>query len=348
VRKRWIVGGIAAVLLGISGTGLALNSGWLGGRWDASHAATGLATELQKLSSVQSAEADYSPLGLPNPTMKVAVTFNANATPAQWGTASAIVRSAASTKALAATTTTATFREVGETTTANVEPLPFSPALVSFEIAAWRALRASVGDRVSLHLGYPTGTSTSSAGQLVREYTVTSSDDMRKVAALWPGTVPEVDPSLSTSWAGPGIQLHEMPSANEMASLAAVARVLQLASADPKAKQTGTYAAVLGDLRGFKVTILSLKNSRYTKAEPDKKIADATRAALAAGAPTVEWMSSDHDPTLVAGECGSYDIGGKTVATTFQAATDADWFASRLAANGFALPQDVRAGSCQP
>ena len=83
MRKRWIVGGIAAVLLGISGTGLALNSGWLGGRWDASHAATGLATELQKLSSVQSAEADYSPLGLPNPTMKVAVTFNANATPAQ-------------------------------------------------------------------------------------------------------------------------------------------------------------------------------------------------------------------------------------------------------------------------
>jgi hypothetical protein len=158
VKKRWIVGGVLVVLLGVSATGIAVNSQWLGGRWDASHAATDLASLLQKLDGVTKATASYDPLGLPNPTVVADVVFAADASPADWSAATALVRSAASAKALVGTTSTADFHQAGSKSHVTVEPMLFTPAAVEAEIGAWRQLRQAVGDRVSLHLGYSTQT----------------------------------------------------------------------------------------------------------------------------------------------------------------------------------------------
>jgi hypothetical protein len=237
VKKRWIVGGVLVVLLGISATGVAVNSQWLGGRWDASHAAADLASHLQKLDGVTSATASYDPLGLPDPTMKTDVVFAADASPAQWGAATALVRSAAASRALTGTSSTAVFSEAKSKTSATIEPMFFSARTVTAEIAAWRDLRRVVGDRVSLRLGHASGW-TDMLGPIVREYDVTSQTDAQQVAALWPDTPPPVDAGIPTSWKGPGLQWAGMPTKALMTTVSGVGAVLPLASADKDPKLT--------------------------------------------------------------------------------------------------------------
>lgn len=340
------MGGVLAVLLGISATGLAVNAGWLHGRWDASHAATALAAKLQKLDGVTSATATYNPLGLPEPTMVAHVSFSVEASPTAWSAATALVRSAASTRALAATTSTADFRQTGSKTHVTVEPMLFTPAEVKAEIAAWRELRRAVGDRVSLHLGYPSG-STPSTGQLVREYTVHTAADERAVAERWPETAPALDPAIATSWNGPGLQYQGMPSRAMMRAVSAVGAVLPLASGVPGTAQTGTFAVILGSVDRYKVTILSLRNGSPTHAEPSEKVARAAQIGLSAGANVVEWVSADGIRSLVSGDCPSYAAGVKTIQTTYHSGRRDSAFAAELARLGFEQPPEVRAGTCR-
>jgi hypothetical protein len=344
VKKRWIVGGVFAVLLGVSATGIAVNAAWLGGRWDSSHAATDLAAKLQKLDGVTTATAKYDPFGLPNPTVVADVEFAADASPADWSAATALVRSAASTQALSGSTSTANFRQAGSKTHVTVEPMLFTPAVVEEEIAAWRQLRQSVGDRVSLHLGYPSDLGMPS-GPIVREYSVGDAAAARKVAELWPETPPPLDPAISTRWSGPGLQLAGMPSKAMMTTLDAVGAILPLASADPEATQTGDFAVILDSLNRYKVTIVSLHDGKLTGGQPSEKMARVAQAAFATGASEVEWEHSGSFGELTSGECAPF-IGAQTVQRTLQTLARDETFATQLAELGFVKPADVRAGTC--
>lgn len=346
MKKRWIVGGVLAVLLGVSATGIAVNAQWLSGRWDASHAAAGLASHLQKLVGVTSATASYDPVGLPNPTVATDVVFATDALPAQWGAATALVRSAAASRALKGTTATAVFSEVKSTTSVTVEPMLFTARAVTAEIAAWRELRQAVGDRVSLHLGHVSGSSGGS-GQLVREYTVRNAADTLAVAEHWPDPVPKVDSALPTSWSGPGLQVFGMPSRAMMATLSAVGAEIPLASADPASKSTGTFAVILSSAGGYKLTMVSLRNGGPTAGQPDRKMARAAQAAFATGANTVEWETADGFRTLVSGDCPSYTAGTRTIQTTFHPDKRDTAFEAQLVRLGFVQPPGVRAGTCR-
>ncbi|MEO6116884.1 MAG: hypothetical protein ABIP33_10915 [Pseudolysinimonas sp.] len=336
MKKRWIVGGVLVGLLGISGTGIAVNSQWLGGRWDASHATTDLANTLQKLDGVAVAEATYSPLALPDATVAVSVTFTSNSAPEAWQRADELIRSAASQRALRSTTTTATFAQAGDKGSATVNPLVFTPAQVRKEVAAWRALQATVGNQVSLYLDHD-----------ARGYSVKSAHDMLEIASRWTADIAAPDDSLTTSWTAPGMQLAHLPTPSEMASLSAIGRLLPLAPVAARPNSRGNYAVILGDLRGYKVEFLTLRGNSYGAATLDTKLVQATDAALSNGAPVVEWMSSDRDPSLISGECGTYQVDGRTFTTTFQNGADSMWFETELAGMGFAIPAGVRAGTCQ-
>lgn len=346
MKKRWIVGGVLAVLRGVSATGVAVNAHWLGGRWDASHAATDLATRLQKLGGVTKATATYDPLGLPDPTLVADVAFGADASPADWSAATALVRSAASSRTLAETTTTAVLHEASSKASVSVEPLLFTGTTVADEIVAWRDLRHSVGDRVSLHLGYSTDTDMPS-GPIVREYSVASAADARVVAARWPVTLPALNPAISTSWSGPGLQMAGMPSKPMMTALSAVGAVLPLGSGISGADETGTVAVILRAFNGYKLTMVSLRDGHVEHAEPSAKMAQAAQAAFATGANTVEWESADGIRTLVSGDCPSYTAGPQTVQTTFHRDSRDAAFAAALAHFGFVQPPGVRAGTCR-
>jgi hypothetical protein len=338
-KRRRVILGVGAGLLAISAIGLTLNSAWLGGRWQSSQAANALAAKLEALDGVASATAQYQPLGLPNPTVDVSVSFGKNALPQQWGAANALVRKDASSATLRGTTTTAEFGESGAKTHATVQPMLFDPGVVTSEIAAWQSLRAVVGDRVSLNLGAST-----QSGEPTRAYTVSNSQDMREIAALWPTAPPAFRSALPTSWNAPGIQLNGMPTPAEMASVAAVAKVLPLASGTVGAKQSGTLAVVLGGVRGgFKVEIISIESGNYVNATPDKKMAAAFQAAFAGGAQTVEWMSKTRSVSLINGDCGTY---GKFT-TKFVATDDTKLFGSQLTDAGFVAPVGVRPGNCE-
>lgn len=348
------MGGVLAVLLGVSATGIAVNAGWLGGRWDASHAATDLAAKLQKIDGVTSATAKYDPLGLPNPTMIADVVFARAASPAAWSAATAAVRSAASTHALAGTTSTAVLHEARSKASVTVEPLVVTPASVEAEIAAWRELRHAVGDRVSLHLGYPADLGMPS-GPIVREYTVATASDARMVAANWPDSLPALDPAIASSWSGPGLQMAGMPSKPMMTAVYAVGAVLPLGSGTPGLplgsgvpgdKHTGTLAVILPSYDGFKLTMVSLRDGNPARAEPSAKMVRAAEAAFAAGANEVEWETADGISTLVSGECRSYTAGTQTVQTTFHARKGDIAFAADLVDLGFVQPPEVRAGRC--
>jgi len=355
VKKRWIVGGVLAVLLGISATGVVVNAQWLAGRWDASHAATDLAARLQKLGGVTKATATYDPLGLPDPTLVADVAFGADASPADWSAATALVRSAASSRTLAETTTTAVLHEASSKASVSVEPLLFTGTAVADEIVAWRDLRQAVGDRVSLHLGYSTDTDMPS-GPIVREYTVASAGDARAVAASWPDTLPALNPAISSSWSGPGLQMAGMPSKAMMTALSAVGAVLPLGlgspglptgSGTPGDTETGTVAVILPAFNGYKLTIVSLRNGTVEHAEPSAKMAQAAQAAFATGANAVEWESADGIRTLVSGDCPSYTAGPQTIQTTFHRDSRDAAFAAALARLGFVQPPGVRAGTCR-
>lgn len=341
MKKRWIVGGVLAVLLGVAATGVAVNAQWLGGRWDASHAAADLAAQLQKLDGVTSATTTYNPLGLPDPTVAADVVLAADTSPAEWGAATDLVRSAASSRALAGTTTTAAFRQEKSETSVTVEPMYFTGAAVTAEIAAWRELRQAVGDRVSLRLGHESGW-TQPPGPIVREYRVESQADARQVAALWPDTAPAVDPDVPTRWNGPGLQWAGMPSKALMTSLSAVGTALPLASADPAAQQTGTFAVILARYSGYKVTIVSLRDGKLTTGQPSQGMARAAQAAFATGANQVEWENQHRFASLMSGDC---PILQAHQLTFFHLDTD-DEFASKLADLGFVQPEGVRAGAC--
>ncbi|MEO6114801.1 MAG: hypothetical protein ABIP33_00290 [Pseudolysinimonas sp.] len=347
MKKRWIVGGVLVVLLGISATGIAVNSAWLSGRWDASHAATDLAAQLHKLDGVTTATTTYDPLGLPNPTVVSDVVFASDASPAQWGAATALVRSAASTRALAGTTSTAVFSQAKSTTSVTVEPTYFTAAAVTAEIAAWHELRQAVGDRVSLRLGHESGW-TQPPGPIVREYDVQSQADARTVAELWPDTAPTVDPAVPTIWKGPGLQQWAgMPSKALMTTLSAVGAILPLASADKDPKQTGTFAVILASRNGYKVTLLSLRDGELITAEPNKGMARAAQAAFATGANSVEWENNAGGiRSLVSGDCGSFTTATQTIQTTLHRADRDDAFAAKLVGFGFVQPTEVRAGAC--
>jgi len=341
VKKRWIVGGVLAVLLAVSATGVAANAHWLGGRWDASHAAADLAAQLQKLHGVTEATASYDPLGLPDPTVRADVDFAADASPGEWGAATALVRSAAASRALTGTTTTAAFSEAHSKTSVTVEPMFFSARTVTAEIAAWRELRQAVGDRVSLRLGHASGW-TDMQGPIVREYDVTNQADARQVAALWPDTPPKVDPAIPTSWNGPGLQWAGMPTKALMTTLSAVGAVLPLASADKDPTLTGTYAVVLSSFGGYKVTLLSLRDGNLTTGQPNEAMARAAQAAFATGATSVEWESRHVFAGLLSGDC---PILQAHQLAFFHLVTD-DEFAAQLADLGFVQPVGVRAGGC--
>ena len=341
MKKRWIVGGVLVVLLGVSATGVALNSQWLGGRWDASRAAADLASHLQKLDGVTKATATYDPLGLPDPTVVADVVFAAHASPAQWGAATALVRSAAESRALTGMTSTAVFSEATSTTSVIVEPMFFNSHTVTEEIAAWRQLQQAVGNRVSLRLGHESGW-TQPQGPIVREYDVQNQADALQVAALWPDTAPQVDPTIPTVWKGPGLQWSGMPSKALMTSLSAVGAALPLASADPAAKQTGTFAVILAWFDGYKVTLVSLREGKATTGQPTEGMARAAQAAFATGARGVEWESSHVFADLLAESCPVT----QTAHTTFFHLDNDDKFAADLAELGFVKPPDVRAGGC--
>jgi hypothetical protein len=349
------VGGVLAVLLGVSATGIAVNAAWLGGRWDASHAATDLAARLQKLDGVTAATAKYDPLGLPNPTMVAEVAFAVDAPPADWSAATALVRAAASTPTLAGTTSTADFHQAGSKTRVTVEPLLFTPAAVEAEIAAWRELRHDVGDRVSLHLGYSTATNMPS-GPIMREYTVASATDARAVAANWPDSLPSLDPAIPSSWSGPGMQIAGMPSKPMMTTLSAIGALLPLGSGTPGlplgsgvpgAEETGTLAVILHSFDGYKLTIVSLHDGKAAQAKPSANMARAAQAAFATGANTVEWESADGFRSLVSGDCPSFTAGPQTIQTAFHRDDRDTAFAAELARLGFVQPPEVRAGTCR-
>jgi len=355
VKKRWIVGGVLAVLLGVSATGVAVNAHWLSGRWDASHAAADLASRLQQLDGVTKATASYDPLGLPDPTVVADVHFAADASPEDWSAATDLVGAAASSPALAQTTTTAALHEAGSKASISVEPLLFTGAAVADEIAAWRELSHAVGGRVSLHLGYSTGTDMPS-GPIVREYTVATAADARLVAADWPERLPALNPAILSSWSQPGLQIAGMPSKQMMTTVSAVGAVLPLGSGTPGLPtgagvpgpdQTGTLAVVLPSFDGFKLTMVSLHHGRAAHAEPSAKMARAAQAAFATGANTVEWESADGFRTLESGDCPSYTAGTQAFQTTFHADARDAAFAAELARLGFVPPPGVRAGSCR-
>jgi len=323
-----------------------VNSQWLGGRWDASHAASELASHLQKLDGVTKATATYDPLGLPDPTLVADVVFAADAPPAQWGAATALLRSAAASRALTGTTSTAVFSRAKSTTSVTVEPMFFSARAVTEEIAAWRQLQQAVGDRVSLRLGHESGW-TNPPGPIVREYDIQNEADARQVAALWPDAAPTVDPAIPTSWKGPGLQWSGMPSKALMTSLSAIGAALPLASGDPKVKETGTFAVILPWFDGYKVTLLSLRDGELTTGEPNEGMARAAQAAFATGAQSVEWESSEGGfRDLVSGECTPFTSTTQTIVTTFHGSARDVAFAADLARLGFVQPVGVRAGAC--
>jgi len=349
------VGGVLAVLLGVSATGVALNAHWLGGRWDASRAAAELAAQLQKLDGVTNATARYDPLGLPDPTVVADVHFAADASPDDWSAATDLIGSAASSRALAQTTTTAALHEQGSKASLRVEPLLFTGATVADEIAAWREIEHAVGDRVSLHLGYSSETDMPS-GPIVREYTVATAADARVVAANWPERLPALNPAIPSSWSQPGLQIDGMPSKQMMTTVSAVGAVLPLGSGSPGlplgaggpgAQETGTLAVVLHSFDGYKLTMVSLRNGKVDHAQPTEKMARAAQAAFATGANTVEWQSADGFRTLESGDCPSYTAGTQTIQTTFHPDKPDAAFAAELARLGFLQPPDVRAGTCR-
>jgi hypothetical protein len=340
-RRRLIVAGVVVGLLAIAGTSLAVNRTFLQGRWDAARASSDLAHALLDVDGVRSASAEYSPLGVPDPATVVHVTFSPTATPSAWGRADRLIRRAARSTDLSGTTTSARFTSAGGET-ATVEPLVYGPGTVTAEVAAWRSLDRAVGGGISLHLG----TSDPNTGATGRYYRVTSVDAMRRIAARWPDDASVPDTAVTTSFTGPGIQLVGMPTAPEMATLAAVADHLPLASADAAAKQTGTMAVVLGDVRGFKVQILPMVDGEPQASAPDRAAAEATSAAFASGASRVEWFGRGHDASLVAGDCGTYRVNGRPYVTTLRARADDAWFADAVTRAGLRLPEGVRVGTC--
>lgn len=355
MKKRWIGAGVLVALLGVSATGVAVNAQWLSGRWDASHAAADLASHLQKLGGVTKATAEYDPLGLPNPTVVADADFAEDASPADWSAATALVGSAASSRALAQTTTTAVLRQTGSKASIRVEPLLFTGAAVADEIAAWRELRHAVGDRVSVHLGYSSETDMPS-GPIMREYSVATEADARAVADHWPETLPVLNPAIPSSWSQPGLQIAGMPTKQMMTTVSSVGAVLPLGSGSPGlplgaggpgAKQTGTLAVVLHSFDGYKLTIVSLRNGSPAHGEPNAKMARAAQAAFATGANTVEWESADGFRTLVSGDCPAYTAGAQTIQTTFHPDKRDTDFAAELVRLGFVQPPGVRAGTCR-
>jgi len=333
------------VLLGVSAAGVAVNAQWLGGRWDASHAAADLASRLQKLDAVTTATAAYDPLGLPDPTVKVDVGFANGASPTQWAAAATLARSAASSRVLAQTSSTVVFHQAGARSSVTVDPTLFTPATLASEIAAWRELRLAVGDRVSLHLGR--ATEASASGQLAREYTVRDGADALAVAEHWPPDIPKLDPALPTSWSGPGLQVFGMPSRAMMATLSAVGAELPLAPAAQASTSSGTFAVILSSAVGYKLTIVSLYNGVPSPGQPTAKMARAAQAAFAMGANTVEWESADGVRTLVSGDCPSYAAGTQTIQTSFHPDKRDTAFAAELTRLGFVQPPEVRAGTCR-
>jgi len=331
-----------------------VNAQWLGGRRDASQAAADLASHLQKLEGVTKATASYNPLGLPNPTLVADVDFAEDASPADWSAATALVRSGASTPQLTGTITMAVLHESGSGASVTVEPLVVGPAVVEEEIADWRELRDAVGDRVSLHLGYPADWEMPS-GPIVREYTVATASDVRAVAANWPDTLPALNPAIPSRWSGPGLEMDGMPSKPMMATLSAVGAILPLGSnaptlvgwSTPGAKGVETLAVILRAFDGFKLTIISLRDGNVVHAEPSAKMARAAQAAFATGAQEVEWESADGIRSLVSGDCPSYTAGPQTIQTSFHPDKRDTAFAVRLAQLGFVQPPDVRAGTCR-
>lgn len=344
-----MAGIVLVALLGVSGTSLAVHAPFLEGRWDASRAATDLATRLQGIDGVRSADAVYDPVGLPEPTLTVDVAFSGSSPAGSWGRASAVVRSAAAGQDLTGTTTTAAFRQSGSGSRVEVEPLLFSSGVVTREITGWRALRTAFGDRISLHLGRASGY-TDGTGRRTREYHVRTAADMRAIAVAWPATAPAVDASLPTSWSAPGLQLSAMPSSAVMHAVSALADVLPLApvaaGSGSDLTQTGTFVAVLGNVRGFQVSIVALRHGAPAPARPDAQLVAGTRVALASGAAQVDWVTSSGVPSIIAGECGSYQLGGRTVATSFSTNAVDDRFAETLTAAGLDLPAGVRGGVC--
>lgn len=242
------------------------------------------------------------------------------------------------------TTTSAAFHQSGSRASVEVEPLLFRPAAVTSEISAWRALRSTFGDRISLHLGRASGY-TDGTGVPTREYRVRTAADMRAVAAAWPATPPAVDPALPTSWSAPGLQLHAMPSSPVMAAVSALADVLPLAPV-AASDATGTFAVVLGNVRGFQVSIVALRHGEAAPARPDRRLVAGTRVALASGAAQVDWVTTDGVPSIVAGACGPATAGGRTITTTYTTNSADDQFAATLTAAGLDLPAGVRGGVC--
>jgi hypothetical protein len=350
VRKRWwVVGGTVLALLGVSAAGLGAHADWLRGRWDAAHAAADLASRLSGIDGVRSATAAYDPIGLPDAGLEVRVQFAEHARSASWGRSSALIRSAASSAALRTVITTASFTERGSASSVRVEPLLFSEAQIDAEIAAWHSLQHDVGDAVSLRLGRDSQY-TDGSGPATREYVVRSAAAMRTVARRWPTTPPTLDPSIPTQWRSPGLQFSSMPTSAVMAAVSRLADAMPLAPATTTATRhaTGTYGVVLGNLRGFGVAILSLRDGKPASSSDASvpELVTGVRTALDAGAAEVDWSHAGAYSSIVVGECGTYTVAGRTVITHLSTTAANDRFAATLAAAGYDLPPGVRSGVC--
>ncbi|MES1170025.1 MAG: hypothetical protein ABUL47_04985, partial [Leifsonia sp.] len=285
------------------------------------------------------ATTNYDPLGLPSPTIQVDVTLAADAPPAQWGAATALVRSAAGSRELAGTTSKVVFRQAGSATSVTVEPMFFTADTVTAEIAAWHRLTQVVGERVSLHLGHESGW-TDFPGPILREYDVQNEADARQVAALWPDTPQAVDPTIPTQWKGPGLQWPGMPTKAMMTSLSAVGAALPLASADQRAKQSGTFVDMLPWSSGYRVTIVSLRDGELTTGHPTAAMARAVQAAFATGANSVEWESEHVFASLLAGSCPMFRPLSRPSSTSTR--TTGSW--PTLPVSGSCSPQTCAPG----
>ncbi|MEO8527693.1 MAG: hypothetical protein ABI435_01300 [Pseudolysinimonas sp.] len=344
MKKRWIVGGVAVALLGVSVVSLVVHSEFLLGRWASAQAASDLRAHLIDLVGVASADVEYQPLALPDSALLVTLTFDAEAESSQWGAASALVHATAGEPAFATAMIKADFREADAQSTALVDPMLFDPQTITSEIDAWRALRDAVGDKISLHLGKATDGVSSPR----REYIVDDAQALRAIAAAW-SQAPAVAASIPTTWIAPGTQFNGMPTATEMAVLGAVADIAQLSDARDSG-QTGTVAAVISDPNGVKVVILEIANNDVpADVEPGPGVAAIARAAFDSGAALVEWMSAAHDASLAVNDvCGTATTsGGTKIETRLTASADDEWFANELAAVGFVLPEGVQPGVCR-
>ncbi|HWH26841.1 MAG TPA: hypothetical protein VNT53_09375 [Pseudolysinimonas sp.] len=344
MRKRWIVCGIVGVLLAGSVTGIAIHSEWLQSRWNAAQAATTLSDKLENLDGVTRVEVDYDPFGLPEHTVDVSLTFSPKSTPADWSKATKLVHSASSAPGAIPTIITAEFREKHSRASATVEPLLIEPDVVASEITAWRSLLGIVGDRVSLRLGTETP---GSGGNPVRRYTVGAAE-MQDVAARWPAELPAVTASIPTQWVAPGIDYGVAPTSDGMAMVNALANTLPLLTLDPKPKP-GLYLMVMSDFRGIRVGILPTGVADPTEGAMDPRAVEAARAALAAGASGIDWVSTTRSASLQVGECKAIDLPPQDPIPTSLSTIDEDlWLATELEEAGLALPIDVHPGFCMP